>query len=323
MRAFRMHPDSDEPALVRLGRPDPGPGELRLAVAACGLNHADLLMIAGRYQQTPPRPFTLGMEVCGTVEALGSGVSFPPVGTRVAAHVGHGGLADAVLARADRCVPVPSALDETVAAAVPVAYGTGHFALAGPGALSRGERLLVLGAGSSVGLAAVEIGHALGAEVVAVARSEAARTAASTAGAHHLVDPGEGDLRATLRGTGRADVVFDPVGGAAFDAAFAATRPGARILLIGFASGTLPQIPANIALVKNLAITGINWPGALDLWPARTIESLAFVLEQAAQGRYRPRIRARYPLERAGEALRDLRSGREPGKIVVETFAGA
>lgn len=317
MRAFRVTESGTAPALVEIARPEPGPGEILVRVAACGLNFADLLMIEGSYQDTPPLPFTLGMEVAGVVEALGPGVTEPAVGARVAGFAGHGGLAEFCVIEAGRAVALPDAMGMEAAAGFVVAYGTSHLALAHRAGLRAGERLLVLGAAGGVGLTAVELGSAMGAEVIAVARGEEKLAVAKAAGARHLIDSGAGDLRGALRALGGVDVVYDAVGGEGFDAALRATRPEGRILCIGFASGTVPQIPANLLLVKNVTVMGVYWGGYLRFAPEVVTGSLAEVMGWQAEGRIRPHVSAVYPLEEAGAALALLRARKSTGKVVV------
>jgi NADPH2:quinone reductase len=311
--------------IVELGRPlqaaelpppHPGPGELLIRVRACGINFADTLMAAGRYQEKRPLPFTPGLEVCGTVIGHGPGVGSPPPGTRVACYAGAGGLAEFLTAPAARCVAVPSAMSDEAAAGFPVAYGTSHVALAWLARLLPGETLLVLGASGGVGLTAVEVGHLMGARVIASARGAERLAIAGDAGADHLIDAGA-DLRAEVKALGGADVVYDPVGGAAFDAALRATRPGGRLLPIGFASGDVPQIPANLLLVKNLTAIGFYFGAYAALAPETVAASFATLFAWHAQGRLTPHVSHILPLEAANEALDLLRSRAATGKVVV------
>jgi NADPH2:quinone reductase len=317
MRAFRVMASGREPELVEIDRPEPGPGQIRVKIAACGLNFADLLMIKGQYQDTPAPPFTLGMEVSGVVEALGEGVTTPALGTRVAVFAGQGGLAEYGVFEAARAVTIPDAMPLEEAAAFLVAYGTSHLALMHRAALQPGERLLVLGAAGGVGLTAVELGAVMGAEVIAVARGADKLAVAREAGAQHLIDSDTGDIRAEVKALGGADVVYDAVGGAAFDAALRVTRPEGRILTIGFASGTVPQIPANLLLVKNISVLGLYWGGYLTFAPEVLTGSLSEVMALYAAGRIKPHVGASYPLDRAAEALDLLRSRKSTGKVVV------
>ncbi len=317
MQAFRVMETGQAPRLSEMACPEPGPGQIRVKIAACGLNFADLLMIKGQYQDTPAAPFTLGMEVAGVVEALGPGVSAPRPGTRVAVFAGQGGLADYGVFEAARAVPIPDAMPFAEAAGFLVAYGTSHLALTHRAALKPGERLLVLGAAGGVGLTAVELGSIMGAEVIAVARGADKLAVAKAAGARHVIDSETADLRAALKALGGVDVVYDTVGGAGFDAALRATRPDGRILSIGFASGEVPQIAANLLLVKNISVMGFYWGGYLRFAPELLTASLAELLALYEQGRLRPHVSATYPLAQAAEALDLLRSRRSTGKVVV------
>ncbi len=317
MNAFRVTSHDAPPALVTCDLPQPGPGQLRVRIHACGLNFADLLMIKGRYQDTPALPFTLGMEVSGVVDALGEGVDGPAPGTRVAVYGGQGGLAGYGCFDAARALALPDTMSYEAAAAFQIAYGTSHLALAHRARLLPGETLLVLGAAGGVGLTAVEIGRAMGARVIACARGKDKLEAARAAGAHHLIDSETDDIRAICKDLGGADVVYDPVGGDQFTAAFRACRPEARILTIGFASGEVPTIPANHLLVKNLTVMGLYWGGYLTFAPELLTGSLATLLGWTAEGRIAPRAHHTYPLERAAEGLELLRARKSTGKVVV------
>jgi len=317
MKAFRVTRTGQAPDMAEIDRPEPGPGQIRVRIAACGLNFADLLMIKGEYQDTPAPPFTLGMEVSGVVEALGEGVTLPALGTRVAVFAGQGGLAEHGVFEAARAVPIPDAMPFDQAAGFLVAYGTSHLALTHRAGLQPGERLLVLGAAGGVGLTAVELGAGMGAEVIAVARGADKLAVARDAGAQHTLDSDTDDIRMAVKALGGADVVYDAVGGAAFDAALRATRPEGRILTIGFASGTVPQIPANLLLVKNISVMGLYWGGYLKFAPDVLTASLSELMALYAAGRIKPHVGATYPLDRAAEALDLLRSRQSTGKVVV------
>ena len=288
-----------------------------MQIEACGLNFADLLMIKGQYQEKPAMPFTLGMEVAGTVDALGPNVTEPAIGSRVAVFGGAGGLADMGVFPADRCLILPDGMPAADAAAFQVAYGTSHLALTHRAALKSGETLLVLGAAGGVGLTAVEIGAKLGATVIASARGPEKLKAAEAAGAHHLIDSDTDDLTAAVKALGGADVVYDPVGGTQFSAVLRACNRGARVLVIGFASGDVPPIPANILLVKNISVIGFYWGGYLALDPKPLTDSLAELMRWYAAGDLKPHVSHVLPLDRAGEAIELLRSRKSTGKVVV------
>jgi len=297
--------------------PQPAKGEALIAIRACGLNHADLLMQSGRYQERPALPMTLGMEVAGTVLALGPRTIGPAIGARVAAFIGSGGLAEAAIAPVNQLIALPDSVDNSVGAAFQIAYGTSHLALDHKARLQAGETLLVLGAAGGVGLTAVEIGKRMGARVIAVARGADRLAVAQSAGADVLIDSDTPDLKGALRAAGGVDVVYDAVGGPAFMAALSATRPEGRLLTIGFAGGEVPQIPANLLLVKNLSAMGLYWGGYLKFAPQVLTQSLTQVLDWIAAGEVRPHISHQIPFERAPEGLELLRSRTATGKVVI------
>jgi len=317
MRAMQVTQLGTPPSLTEMPMPAPRPGEVRLRISACGLNFADLLMIEGKYQERPDLPFVPGMELAGTVDALGQGVTAPAIGTRVAVFAGHGGMAEYGCFPAASCLPLPDSMSFTDAAAFQVAYGTSHVALAHRANLQPGETLLVLGAAGGVGLTAVEIGKLMGARVIAVARGAAKLQAAKAAGADHLIDSEAGDLRAAIKELGGADVAYDPVGGEQFKAALRSMKPEGRIIPIGFASGEVPQIPANHLLVKNLTVIGLYWGGYLAFRPEVLTRSMGQLLDWYAAGRLKPHVSHVLPLDRAEEALELLRSRKSTGKVVV------
>lgn len=295
----------------------PRPGELLVGVRACGLNFADLLMIEGKYQETPALPFVPGMEISGEVLEVGADVADFQPGDRIAAFPGQGGLAAHVVAKANRCQRIPDTMDDATAAGFQVAYGTSHLALTRRAALAPGETLAVLGAAGGVGLTAVEIGKALGARVIAVARGEAKLAAAGRAGADVLIDAQSDDLLGKLREAGPLNVVYDPVGGAAGEAALRALAPEGRYLVIGFASGDLPALRPNHLLVKNISVIGFYWGGYLAFRPDLVTEGLAEMMDWHAEGRLHPHIGHVLPFERALDGLELLRSRQATGKVVI------
>jgi len=317
MRAYQLT-DFDTPAKVAdIPVPAPKQGEMRIRIMACGLNFADLLMIKGKYQDTPTPPFTLGMEVAGVVDALGPDTAGPDVGTRVAVFGGQGGLAEYGCYDVSRAVTLPDSMGFVDAAAFQIAYGTSHVALDYKARLQPGETLLVLGAAGGVGLTAIEIGKAMGARVIACARGEDKLQIARQAGADHLINTETDDIRAICKDLGGLDVVYDPVGGDQFKAAFRACNPEARLLPIGFASGDIPQIPANHLLVKNLTVIGLYWGGYLAFNPKVVTQSLATLLDWYTEGRIKPHVGLQLPLDQATEALDALATRRSTGKVVV------
>ena len=316
MRAYQVSDISAQPNLRDVTRPTPAKGEVLLKIEACGLNFADLLMSKGTYQDTPPVPFTLGMEVCGIIEEIGPETNAPAIGTRVAVFDGSGGLAEFGTFPAALCRPVPDSMSSQEAAGFMVAYGTSHLALTRRARLKAGETLVVLGAAGGVGLTAVEIGKLFGARVVAVARGAEKLEVARKAGADVLIDA-ESDLTAEIKAIGGADVVYDSVGGAAFKQVLRACNREARYIVIGFASGEVPQIPANHLLVKNIDVLGFYWGGYLKFAPEVLLDSLTELMAWHAEGRLHPHVSHVLPLERVSEALDLIASRKSTGKVVV------
>jgi NADPH2:quinone reductase len=260
----------------------------------------------------------MGLELAGVVDALGDGVTTHAVGDPVAVYAGQGGLAEYGCFPAQRALRLPDHMPLTEAAGFLIAYGTSHLALTRRARLAAGETLAVLGAAGGVGLTAVEIGASLGAKVIAVARGQAKLEIAKRAGADHVIDADTPDLRDQLRALGGVDVLYDAVGGAGFEAGFRAMRPEGRILSIGFASGTVPQIPANHLLVKNLDAMGLYWGGYLRFNPEALHHSLEQVFGLYTQGGLKPHIGATYPFDALPAALDALRSRKSTGKLVIE-----
>ncbi len=317
MRAMQVTEYGKPLELREIDIPAPKPGQVLLRNHAVGINFGDLLLIEGTYQEKPPLPFTLGMEICGTVESLGEGVTHLKEGQRVAVYAGFGGLAEHGCYDARACVPVPDAMSDVQAAAFLIAYGTSHVGLDYRARLQAGERLLVLGASGGIGLTAVELGKLMGAEVIACARGPQKLEIARAAGADHLIDSEKDDIRDSVKALGGADVVYDPVGGAQFKAAMRACNPEARLIPLGFASGEVPQIPANIILVKNLTVIGFYWGGYAKFKPSVLTDSFAQLFDWFAEGRLKPHVSHELPLERANEALELLRGRKSTGKVVV------
>ena len=316
MRAYQVETAGTPACLTDLPVPDPGPGQLRVAIRACGLNFADLLMQKGTYQDTPPAPFVPGMEVAGVVDALGDGVSGFAPGDRVAVFCGHGGLAEYGVFNAARAVKIPQEMPFDHAAAFQIAYVTSHMALDYRARLQPGETLLVTGAAGGVGLTAVEIGKLMGATVIAQARGADKLAVARAAGADHLIGEGE-DLRDRVLELGGADVVYDAVGGDLWKAAFRACNPEARLLPIGFASGEVPQVPTNHLLVKNLTVIGFYIGGYLKFRPQAVSDSLRTLVEWYMAGRLKPHVSHHLPLESVEEGMDLLRERRSTGKVVI------
>ncbi|CUJ85667.1 Quinone oxidoreductase 1 [Ruegeria denitrificans] len=316
MLAYRILSQGEAAQICDIDKPDPQEGQIRVAIKACGLNFADLLMQKGTYQDTPSAPFTQGMEIAGVVDAIGPGVSHLNPGDRIAVYSGQGGLAEFGVFDADRAIPLPDSVSFEDAAAIQIAYGTSHLALDHRARLQPGEALLVTGAAGGVGLTAVEIGKLMGATVIAHARGADKLTVAQAAGADHLIDASE-DLRTRVKELGGADVVYDAIGGDVFKAAFRATNPEGRLLPIGFAGGDVPQIPANHLLVKNLTVIGFYIGGYLTFRPQIVRDSFDTLFRWCAEGRIKPHISHVLPLTDAEKGLQLLRDRSATGKVVI------
>ncbi len=317
MRAMQVTELGNPLSLQEVPKPSAAAGEVVVKVHTCGLNFGDLLIIKGTYQEKPELPFTLGMELCGTITEIGDGVEGFEVGQRIASYCGFGGLADYAAIPASVCVAIPDEMTEEHASAFLITYGTSHVALDYKAHLKPGERLLVLGASGGVGLTAVELGKLMGAEVVAVARGVNKLDVAKAAGADHLIDSDKDDIREVVKGLGGADVVYDPIGGEQFKAAMRACRPEARLIPLGFASGEVPQIPANHLLVKNLTVIGLYWGGYTRVNPKVLTDSFAELTRWYVEGKLNPHVSNVLPLEQANEALDLLRTRKATGKVVV------
>ena len=321
MRAMRCHAFGPPENLIldQAPIPQPGPGQVAIKVAAAGVNFADLLMTSGQYQEKPPLPFSPGFEAAGTVREVGEGVTGFALGERVVAMTDWGAFAEQAVARASDVFVLPAEMDFATAAALSIAYGTAYGALTWRAALKPGETLLVHGATGGVGLAAVEVGRAMGATVIATASGPDKLALAEARGAHHVIDYRHEDVRTRVREIcSGVDVAFDPVGGAAFEASLRVANWGARIVIVGFAGGTVPQIPANILLVKNASAIGFYFGSYRRRRPELLPGAFAQLFAWYREGRIRPLVSEKLPLDRAAEALLRLRDRRATGKIVLE-----
>ena len=316
--------------LTMADRPEPvaGAGELRIAVAAAGVNFADILMVGGSYQECPEFPFSPGLEIAGTVLECGAGVTGFAPGDRVMAGCGNGGFAEQVALPAGDAYRLPDSMPFKIAGGFPVAYGTAYGALAWRAHLEAGETLLVLGAAGGVGLTAVEVGKAMGATVIATARGREKLAVAQEHGADHPIDTGTEDVRAEVRriagklGKQGAEVVFDPVGGALFEASLRCVAWGARLVVIGFAAGKVQQIPANILLVKNVSAIGFYWGSYRARAPELVASGYAQLFAWYAAGKLRPHVSHQLDLAEAGAALGLLKSRKSTGKVILTTGRG-
>ena len=297
------------------------PGFVRIAVKAAGINFADSLLITGKYHDRPTPPFVPGMEVAGVVLETAAGVTTCRPGDRVMAAVDGGGFAEQAVALADDVHVLPDAMDFVTAAAFPVAYGTSYHALVDKAGLKAGESLLVTGAAGGVGLTAVEIGHALGATVIATAGGADKLAVALAQGADHGIDYKSEDIRErvkALTGGRGVDVVYDPVGGPVFDAALRATTPNGRLLVIGFAGGKVQQIAANYLLIKNLTVIGYVWGIQRKMDMPAIRRSFTHMLQWFAEGKLKPLVSHRLPLAEANRAIALLTGRTSTGKVVLE-----
>jgi len=313
--------------LVDWPEPIPGPGQLRVRVLACGINYPDLLIIEDRYQVRPPRPFAPGSEISGVVDAVGEGVEDWQPGDRLVAVCGHGGLAEMLLLPAERAFRLPDGRDFVEGAAFLLTYATSLHALADRGALMAGETLLVLGAAGGVGLAAVEIGKAMGAHVVAAVSSEEKLAAAGAAGADRVMAYGRAPFdRAQSKalaeafkhevGPSGADVIYDPVGGDYCEPALRAIGWEGRYLVIGFPAG-IPALPLNLTLLKSCDVRGVFWGAFATREPARNRVHVEQLMAWWEEGRIRPRVDRTWPLAEGAEAIRLLAERKVIGKAVV------
>lgn len=304
--------------------PTPGPGELLVRVRACSINYPDVLIIEDKYQLKPPRPFAPGSEIAGEVDAIGEGISGCSIGDRIIAATGFGGLAEKVVITAARAVPLPPDRSFAEGSALLLTYATAIHALVDRGRLQAGQTLLVLGAAGGVGIAAVEIGKALGARVIAAVSSDEKAQAAREAGADAAVVYPTADLdpRALSQlfkdavGSDGADVILDPVGGDYAEAALRAIGWQGRFLVVGFPAG-IPKLPLNLTLLKSCDVCGVFWGAFAARDPKRNAAHVEQLFRWWAEGKIRPRISATYSLERGGEAIAALRDRKAIGKLVV------
>lgn len=305
--------------------PTPGPGEVLLDVHGCGVNFPDTLIIEGKYQIQPPLPFSPGAEVAGTVAAVGADVEDVAVGDRVMCITIYGGYAEQVLTPAAGLLPVPDDMDLLSASAFVTAFFTSYHALVDRGRLRDGETLLVLGAAGGVGLAAVQLGAALGARVIAAASNDAKLALCRRHGATETINYATEDLRGRLKeltdGKG-PDVIYDPVGGAMSELALRSIAWRGRFLVVGFAAGDIPRIALNLTLLKGCEIVGVFAGEFLAREPEAGMRTALALGELFAAGKIRPEISATYPLERAAEAMRAIGAREVVGKIVVTTELG-
>ena len=329
MKALLSRQPGGPATLVIEDVPEPtaGPGEVRISVRACGVNYPDLLIIQDLYQYKPPRPFIPGGEIAGVVEAVGEGVDKVTPGDRVLMSPAPGGMAQKVVGPATSCWKIQDTMPFDEAAALLLTYGTSQHALHDRAQLRAGETLLVLGAAGGVGLAAVELGKAIGARVVAAASSAEKLALALDHGADEAVQYPTGSLdknaaRAltdrfkTACGAAGAQVIYDPVGGDYTEAALRAIGWQGRHLVVGFTAG-IPKLPLNLALLKSCQIIGVYWGEFTKRFPATHAANVSALMALYQEGRIKPAVTEHFPLQRAGEAIGRLGARDVRGKVVV------
>lgn len=324
MRAVlcKSHGPPESLVVEDIPSPPAGEGEVKIRVRACGVNFPDTLIIQGKYQFKPELPFSPGSEVAGEVIEIGAGVEGRTVGERVLAVTGWGGFAEEVVVDAGRVLPLPESMDDVTGAAFAMAYGTSYHALVQRAELRPGETLLVIGASGGVGLAAVELGKVLGARVIAAGGSLEKLERTRDFGADELVSYAEENLKErvkALTGGKGADVIYDAVGGDAFDQAIRCINWKGRLLVVGFASGRIPQLPANLVLLKGCQVVGVFWGAFREREPEVSARNFEELFRLHAKGRIRPHVSGTFPLEEASTALNAMLDRKVVGKIVLTT----
>ncbi len=312
---------ADTLVVEEVNSPEIKKNEVLLDVHAAGINFPDTLIIEGKYQFKPPFPFSPGGEAAGVISAVGEKVSHLQVGQRVMALTGWGSCAEQVAVPAYNILPMPEGMDFPTAAAFSMTYGTAIHALKQRGALQEGETLLVLGASGGVGLAAIEIGKAMGARVIAAASSAEKLEVARQAGADELINYHDEDVRERLKtltkGQG-VDVIIDPVGGDLFETVFRSIAWNGRMLVIGFASGTIPSLPANLPLLKGAAVIGVFWGAFAQRQPQDNVANFQQLFAWYAQGKLKPLVSQTFPLEETAAAINTLGACKAVGKLVIK-----
>ncbi len=307
--------------LEEIASPEAKKNEVLLQVHAAGVNFPDTLIIEGKYQFKPPFPFSPGGEAAGVITAVGEKVSHLKVGDRVMALTGWGSFAEEVAVPGYNVIPVPPSMDFASAAAFGMTYGTSMHALKQRANLQPGETLLVLGASGGVGRAAVEIGKAMGAKVIAAASSAEKLEVAKAAGADELINYSESSLKdevKRLTGGQGADVIYDPVGGDLFDQAIRSIAWNGRLLVVGFASGRIPELPVNLALLKGAAVVGVFWGAFAQRQPQDNAANFEQLFAWYSEGKVKPLVSQTFPLEQAAEAINTLGQRKAVGKVVVQ-----
>ncbi len=299
----------------------PGPGQVAIDVKAAGVNFPDVLIIQNKYQFKPELPFTPGSELSGVIRAVGDAVGNVKVGDKVIAFIGHGAFAQQVLAPANAVIPMPPGMDFDTAAAITLTYGTSHHAVVDRAQLKAGETMLVLGAAGGVGLAAIEIGKALGARVIAAASTDEKLAICQQHGADAIINYSTEDLRDAIKAAtdGKGpDVIYDPVGGIYAEPAFRSIAWRGRYLVIGFANGEIPKLPLNLTLLKGASLVGVFWGEFAKREPKANMTAMRELMGWLAEGKIKPHISGRYALKDTATALNDLAARKVTGKIVIQ-----
>ena len=298
----------------------PNFGEVTIKVKAAGVNFPDVLIIQNKYQFKPELPFTPGSELSGEVLAVGDGVTHLKKGDKVIAFIGYGAFAQQVIAPANAVMPMPPGMDFDTAAAITLTYGTSHHAIVDRAQLKEGETMLVLGAAGGVGLAAIEIGKALGAKVIAAASTDEKLEICRQHGADILINYSNTDLREAIKeatnGKG-PDVIYDPVGGTYTEPAFRSIAWRGRYLVVGFANGEIPKLPLNLMLLKGASLVGVFWGEFAKREPKHNLAAMKELMGWLNQGKINPHISARYALNETAQALKDMAARKVTGKIVI------
>ncbi|MDR6214767.1 NADPH:quinone oxidoreductase family protein [Paracidovorax wautersii] len=302
--------------------PEPGPGEVRIAIEAASLNFPDLLIVQNKYQMKPPLPFVPGSEYAGTVEAIGKGVKHLQPGQRVACLTGTGGFATHAIAPAKLCMPLPAGFPAVDAAAFIMIYATSYHALVDRAQLKAGETVLVLGAAGGVGTAAIQIAKAMGARVIAAASTEAKCNLCRSIGADEVINYGDGtqNLREAIKsltGGKGPDVIYDPVGGDFAEPAFRSIAWRGRYLVVGFASGPIPALPLNLALLKGASIVGVFWGDFAKREPEANAAMMGTLAQWYGQGKVKPVIDRTMPMADLHAAYAHMGSRGVMGKLVM------
>ena len=303
---------------ANLPEPVPDKNQILLKVLSCGLNFADTLLMEGKYQHKPVFPFAPGLEICGIIEKIHNTSSKFKIGERVVALVKHGGLAEKVIADETACFSIPKNMDSNEAAGFLIAYGTGYVSLKERARLKKGENLLVLGASGGVGTTAVELGVALGANVIAVASALPKLDVAKNLGASYLLKNNDPNLVKKIKSIGGADVIYDPVGGNLSEESFKSANQFARIIPVGFASGRVPSFPLNIVMIKNINVIGVHWSAYKDISLKKFRKSNNDLIQLWKDKKLNPLVSNIFRLEDANMGLDILRNRRAKGKVVID-----